>query len=448
MAEEPFDLSGVLGIVSTLAVNYARADRQLLLQSVDQPHRILGSGLPFLQAVAGFRSKLRFHLTVDRNRGFLFDLIRTRRSERVAELSLDFSVAPTPLSTSTKDYAVSLWGTSPPGPDVQLGELTVPLSDARRLFVSFPSDGDIDDTRVRLGNRPSADFDRMHMGLLMDLLMALTALARDMSKSAPHPMRASRADRLESFLTDVAAGMGDALKKAAPVLRPDPENLSAEPAASRLGNVLGPHAIHYGFREMNAVFEVLLEPDGSIATKPFQDGAQRFSLSASLESSEAEPRLVLSLGIPDVLSSGPLHEILIAEFKKNRDQFWEKLDSPIDDYFSGKEEFGRILAAAKTTVVRIKRNRNGRDQNMIVFEGSLQSQPIILVFLADIKLQRDMSDSAFALDSLDVERMEAAKIGTGAWFSNRRNSKELTTYAHQVLLQIFRWRSRFSEGST
>lgn len=448
MSEEPFDLSGVFGIVSTLAINYARADRQLLLDSIDHPRRIMGSDLPFLQAVAGFRSKLKFDLTVDRNRGFLFDLFRTNRSERVAQMSLDFKVSPAPLSAARQDYAVALWGTWPPGPDLQSGQLVVPLPNAPKMFVSFAPDRDPDKTRVRLDGGRFRKFRNMPQAWRMDLLMSLARLARNTSKAAPHPMRTRRGDRLESFLTDVATGIGAALEKAAPVMRPDPANLNSDPAAARVGAVLGPHAIHYGFREINTILEVLLEPDGSIATEPFQEGAQRFSLSASLESTGRDPRLVLSLGIPDALCSGDLHAHLMEEFRKRSDEFWEEVPSPISDAFSGDVQFGQFLATAKTTIVRIKRNSDGHDLNMIIFEGSVSDQQITLVFQIELKLRRDASESALELEDLDVERLEGAKIGSGDWLPDHKRSGKLITYAHQVLLQIFLWRSRFAEGNT
>ena len=471
MADQPAQSIGdtklIFDFLGKLSLEYVDADLKLLAGSYPATRSGGMFSLPALQFSPRMSTRLNFDMSVSENKKILFGLIKKKRSERVADLAIEFGVAPT-LKTSANpvplvkgtwpDFLVSVKGR----------KFNLKLINNTQLTLEFGDDGKVKNTQAVFSDGDSSPFDEISQSHVAEILLTLNNWVRKESFTGSGPLVPNAGDGYDGLISQLVNGVNRLYKQVVPVMQgssvtgrrlppgrlPDVWKSTATEIVvqrERMLPVFGGQEVSYDFDRLQARFKVSLDEQGNLATKPFQEGSQRFDIEASLVSEDQLTALLLKLWIPGFLVSGPVYDGIFAGIK--RDDALDELLGRLEKHWRPKQpptklELKQYLsdaqASGQATIIRTHRDRGSTDRDLFLVHGLLGKKPVKMMFSADLEFEhRDSTDQETVLKKVKNIKLNASKRGDLDWKEEERIITVILRYLHNILLSQYHWRGRF-----
>jgi hypothetical protein len=466
-AQNTGDTKLIFDFLGKLSLEYVDADLKLLAGSYTATRSNGVLSLPALQFSPRMSARLNFDMSVSKKKRILFGLIKKKRSERVADLAIEFGVAPT-LKTSVNplpqvkgtwpDFLVSVKGQ----------KFHLKLINNTQLTLEFGPDGNVKNTKVVFSDGHASPFDEISQSHVAEILLTLNDWVRKDSFTGSGPLVPNAGHGYDGLISQLVNGVNRLYKQVVPVMqgasvtgrRLPPGSLpgvwkgtATEIVAQRerMLPVFGGQEVSYDFDRLQARFKVSLDEQGNLATKPFQKGSQRFDIEASLVKEDQLTALLLKLWIPDFLVSGPVFDKIFAGIKQDDalDEFIERLEKhwhpkqpptklELQNYLSDAQ------ASGQATIIRTHRDRGSTDKDLFLVHGLLGKTPVKMMFSADLEFEhRDSTDEESVLKKVKNIKLNATKSGDLDWKEDERIITVILRYLHNILLSQCHWRGRF-----
>lgn len=465
--QEIGDTKRIFDFLGRLSLEYVDADLKLLSRSYSTG--LYGGlfSLPGVQLSPRMSARLRFDMSVSENKKILFGLIRKKRSERLADLAIEFGVAPTPKTSANPVPKVQgAW----PGYIVSVKgqKLFLRLVNDHQLTLEFSPDGKASNTNAVFSDGVSSSFDEIPQSHVAEILLTLNDWVRNESFASPGPLVSTSGGGYDGLINELVNGITRLYKQVVPVMQGQsvtgrqlppgrlPEVWKSRATAivvqrERMLPVFGGQEVSYDFDRLQARFKVSLDEEGNLATKPFQEGSQRYDIEASLAQASDDPVLLLKLWIPDFLVAGDVYDSIFAGLRRDKaisellerlEKHWRPKRPPT------KSELKKYLSDAQTagqaTIIRTHRSRGSTDRDLFLVRGLLGGKPVRMMFSADLVFEnRDSADKKPVLEKVKNVRLNASKSGDLDWKEGEKIKGVILRYLHNVLLSQYHWRIRF-----
>lgn len=471
MADQPEQSVGttklIFDFLGRLSLEYVDADLKLLAGSYAARRHGGVFSLPAVQFSPRMSACLKFDMSVSKNKKILFGLIKKKRSEKLADLAIEFGVAPTPKSSANPVPQVQ--GAWPDYLDsVEGRKLHLKLIGGNQLTLDFSPDGKRNKTKAAFSDGLKSSFDEIPQSHVAEILLTLNDWVRKESFAFPAPLVSAAGDGYDGLINELVNGVSRLYKQVVPVLQgqsvtgrrlppgrlPDVWKSTATEIVvqrERMLPVFGGQEVSYDFDRLQARFKVSLDEGGNLATEPFQEGTQRYDIEASLVQADELTALLLKLWIPDFLVSGPVYDSIFNGLK--RDDALNELLERIERHWRPKQpptklELRKYLsdaqASGQATIIRTHRSRGSTDRDLFLIHGLLGNKPVKMMFSADLVFEnRDSIDEENVLKRVEKFKLNASKSGDLDWKEGEKIITVILRYLHNVLLSQYRWRGRF-----
>ena len=461
------DTKRIFDFLGRLSLEYVDADLKLLSGSYSTGRHGGLFSLPGVQFSPRMSARLKFDMSVSESKKILFGLIRKKRSERLADLAIEFGVAPTPkTSVNPVPHVQGAW----PGylVSVKGRKLLLTLINNSQLTLDFSPDGSPRNTKAVFSDGVSSSFDEIPQSHVAEILLTLNDWVRKESFAAPGPLVLTSGDGFDGLINELVSGVTRLYKQVVPVMQgasvtgrrlppgrlPDVWKSTATAIVvqrERMLPVFGGQEVSYDFDRLRARFKVSLDEAGKLATKPFQEGSQRYDIEASLAQAGDDPALLLKLWIPDFLVSGAVYDSIFAGLQRDKalgellerlERHWRPKRPPtrleLKKYLSGAQ------TAGQATIIRTHRSRGSTDRDLFLVSGLLGGKPVKMMFSADLVFKnRDSIDKEPVLEKVKNFKLNASKSGDLDWKEGEKIKNVILRYLHNVLLSQYKWRRRF-----
>lgn len=457
----------IFELLGKMSLEYVQSDLRLMADSIPTMRTGGLFAIPAMHFSPRLSAHLKFDLSVNEKKKGLFGLIKKKRSESLADFSIELGVAPTQKTSATPiprvqgtwpDYLVSVSGQ----------KLELKLIDNSLFKLEFSPDGDWKKTQADISDGHPLSFDKIPRSKVARILLTLDAWVRQQSFASPGGLSQVSGGAYDGLITELVAGVDRLYSRLVPVLQgpagtgrrlppgklPDAWRNTASGIVvqrDRMAPAFHAHEVSYDFDRLQARFKVSLDEQGKLATKPFQKGSQRYDIEASLVEDDGITALLLKLWIPDFLVSGPFYNSIFSGLK--RQSALEGLESKLEGHWGpgalpSTGELMDFLSDAQTkgqsTILRIHRGKDSTDRDLFLVNGMLRSKPVKMMFSANLVFEnRDSLDEESVLDKVEKFTLIATKNGNNAWREGNSNIDEILSYLHNVLLSQHRWRARF-----
>ncbi len=451
-SSQELTLDDAFMVPGALCRSYVAADLRLLSESLDALNTPTFFGVPTLFSAPRLNAKLTFDSTINEDKKFLFGLIKRERSERVAELKIDMSVAPAAEALSVKDDRIEIYGAWPrffQTPQTE-NSMTLTLATGDRLNLRTPRGGG---SANQLSVRPE---------LIGPMMVTLGNWARDGDKLPAAPENSGSSDRFTSGLEMLVAGTHTVVKQSGDVLReqvPTQAPRSTRPDSTWsptdyrafISSRIGTGFTSYEFTRLTSHLKVVLDENGDVATDPFSGHNQRIDVTASLEPGVEQPRVTCFLKVPDLLISGPLLNHILEELASSAD-----LTNLLNDVRKSKaglaalslDNLKRFIKSSRSSeravIARTKRTKEEVDWDLILLKGTAAGQDVDLMVSLKIAFQkREVGAHLLRIKELREIKLVAARVGSQGWQTSPGDHADTWSYFYRAFASLYRWRLRF-----
>ena len=189
----------IFDFLGRLSLEYVDADLKLLAGSYTARRHGGVFSLPAVQFSPRMSARLKFDMSVSKKKKILFGLIKKKRSERLADLAIEFGVAPTPKSSPNTvpqvqgawpEYLVSVKGRNP----------HLKLIGGNQLTLEFSPDGKRSETKAVFSDGLRASFDEIPQSHVAEILLTLSDWVRKESFAAPAPLVSTSGDGYDGLI--------------------------------------------------------------------------------------------------------------------------------------------------------------------------------------------------------------------------------------------------------
>ena len=465
--QNPGTAKPIFELLGKLSLEYVQSDLRLMADSIPTMRTGGLFAIPAMHFSPRLSARLKFDLSVSKNKKALFGLIKKKRSESLADFSIEFGVAPTQKTSATPmprvegtwpDYLVSISGR----------KLALKLIDNSLLTLEFSPDGDWKKTQAVFSDGHSSSFEKVPQSHVVRILLTLDNWVRQQSFASAGELSQVSGGAYDGLITELVAGVNRLYRQVVPVLQgPSGTGRRLPPGKlpdvwrdmasgivvqrDRMSPAFYAHEVSYDFDRLQARFKISLDEKGKLATEPFQEDSQRYDIEANLVEDDGITALRLKLRIPDFLVSGPFHASIFSGLKQQTalkdlqgklKNLWRHGSPPSTGEL--KEFLSDVQKKGQATVVRTLRRKGSSDRDLFLVNGSLRHKPVKMMFSADLKFEnRDSINEESILEEVNNFKVNAIKRGDSIWQEEKEISDEILGYLHNVLLSQHRWRARF-----
>jgi hypothetical protein len=370
--------------------------------------------LPTIFFAREMRGKLSFVVKVSESEKFLFGLFKEEREESVADLRINFALAPSVETASAGREQLSVMFAPPPFlmPAADPDQLSLLLYNDDLLFVAFTP---TNRATLRLQNGrvlPASASWPVSIGV--ELLKTLAAWNRSGKTGAPQPYNISETSILGNLLQKIVEGhhlITDELTE-----KPSDNNIvTADRQLSKIHPELGGG---YRLSSMQARLLVQLDQNGEVLSDLEDPNWHQIDIVIRITPVGGGYEISLAINPPDILVNGPYHRTFLSAIRemKTRERLHDRLKDTLPitaeafrDYLNDPVHDQRAVFA------RIDRN----DLDLVLLEGTIEGQSVQLLY--EIKFKVTAYPMVEVTDVSDIQLL-GTQTGSNEWtgtFSKR-----------------------------
>jgi hypothetical protein len=452
--------------LNNICWSYVASDLRLLSDSLDGLRTPGAFNIPVIFNAPKLAARLTFDFSVTKTREFRLRPKPRPRTERVAELDVELKLTPAPSIDPGDSQPIRTYGSWPRfiEPPQASGVMSIRTADGLRLHMKV---SDLDGFRAATVTEAGArtwEFRELPPRLVASMMLTLAEWVRHGDRPESTPLRSRSGEVLESLLGKLVEGVDGFLLSTADALSSTSAVGASDTSASEIqrrvasyrqhvASILGPEYTAYKIAALAGRIKLLLDENGELSDEPFADNTQRYDLEARLDRSHRPSRLAFALRVPDLLVSGKLYDHFLEVLARPEivDDLLREMESVLGgDRLPSNAELAAFIQSAQvsqqTAIARIRRTKQGRDEDLILINGMLSNRRCWLLVRITVSFEeREVGSDALRVRQIHAMSLIASKFGRANWRTSDglRGDDDTRRYFYRAFSSLYRWRQRF-----